>query len=519
VKLLHVNWLSKRPGVLTVIIFLAVLSVYVSLRTMNYYWDGIGISYDIEHADAKSLSLFHQNHLLYGPLGEAAWRAAVRIVPGARSLDTLQVLNAIFGAAAVAVFFRALLSTFRSTYVALCLALGLAFSATWWKFSTDADSYIPSAFFVIVALFAALPGKRARPVMLGCIHAFGMLLHQLAALFAPVLILALWHQQAKQTRPRRVAGIARYAFTAAAITISFYSAAFAAISPTFSFPEVLRWVTSYSNDVSFSFTLGKNLVTSVAGNMKLFLGGRLPLIWTVWNPRTALTAAALIGLTAVLLMRLRTSDTLKIDDPASYAARAGLVRMSILWVGIYCAFLLVWLPHNTFYRLFYLPALLLLAGTFLASTPERRFRLACAVAVMFLWNLGFHIYPYAQAQSNGALQMARTMQNIWPAGTFVYWDVHAADNRTIQYFNTSVRWKELWDRAWISDIQQTVDQANAQRKSLWFDLRALERFAATDPEFQAWLAGRCRLGPRQEFNNSDHKTAFVELACQSSAAD
>jgi len=32
---------------------------------------------------------------------------------------------------------------------------------------------------------------------------------------------------------------------------------------------------------------------------------------------------------------------------------ARTTMMTLVWIGIYAAFLLVWLPHNTFYRLFY----------------------------------------------------------------------------------------------------------------------------------------------------------------------
>ena len=250
--------------------------MYLVLPTKNYYWDGIGLSYNVEHAESRPL--LHQNHLLYGPLAHIAWQANRALFPRVRALDLLQVINALFGAATVAAFYRALLDIFDSSYLAACLSLALAFSATWWKFSTDVDSYIPSIFFLVLGLLLVSPRRNTKPIIVGCVHACGMLLHQLAALFAPVLILALWQQKANQTLLRKVAAIAQYAITASVIAVAMYSAAFVAHFGTFHLPSLLRWVTSHSQDVSFSFAIGENLVTSVVGHLKLVLGGRLPLI-------------------------------------------------------------------------------------------------------------------------------------------------------------------------------------------------------------------------------------------------
>jgi len=150
-------------------------------------------------------------------------------------------------------------------------------------------------------------------------------------------------------------------------------------------------------------------------------------------------------------------------------------------------------------------------GALLAGTQQRQYRLALGVAVLFFWNLGFHIYPYAQRQSNGALKIAEALQKIWPAGAVVYWNVHASDNRTIQYFNPDVQWKPLWDHAVISEVQQTLEVAYPIGKSVWFDINAIRQFAQNDPEFRTWLVTKCRLGASHEFVNGNHSTGFVEL--------
>jgi hypothetical protein len=481
--------------------------MYVSLRTVNYYWDGIGISRAIENAD--SMPLLHQNHLLYAPMGHAAWSVASGVLPDVRALDVLQILSAVLGAAAVAMFYLALLARFRSRYIAACLSLAMAFSATWWKFSTDANSYVPSTFFVVVALWLTSPGRVPRPFLLGCVHAFGMLLHQLAALFMPALLIALWYQQSGQPARRRLACMLGYSSVAAVITISVYAAAFAAERGTLDVAALMQWVASYSEfHVSLSPDIGQNIATSIGGNMKLVMGGRLPLVRAVWNPFLMLTSAIAIALSVALLFALRRGGKLGLR-----ILYPDIARMSLVWIGVYLAFLLFWLPQNTFYRMFYLPGLLMLLGSFGAvpGTAQRQYRLALAVGVLFFWNLGFHIYPYAQPAANGTLQIAQAMQSVWPAGTVVYWDVYTADNRTIQYFNPQVKWRPLWGRAWVGDVQETMDAAYGGGQSLWFDLGALESYGARDAEFRNWLAANTRLGPKHEFTNGDHTTGFVQV--------
>src|SRR5919204_36925 len=72
--------LSSRLVPLSLILFSGVLLTYLSLRTVNYYWDGISIAYDIEHPDGSRL--LHPNHLLYGALGYAVWSETNKFFPG-----------------------------------------------------------------------------------------------------------------------------------------------------------------------------------------------------------------------------------------------------------------------------------------------------------------------------------------------------------------------------------------------------------------------------------------------------
>jgi hypothetical protein len=179
-----------------------------------------------------------------------------------------------------------------------------------------------------------------------------------------------------------------------------------------------------------------------------------------------------------------------------------------VWCGVYIAFLVAWLPHNTFYRIFYLPALVLFVAGFAAEGRTKHNRLALGVAALFLLNFGFHIYPQSQPGTNPGVVIADQMRGVWKPGDVVYWDVYAADNRTIRYFSPEVVWKELWGRAWVVLLEDSFGHF----KGLWIDSVALAKFRQQDPEFEAWLRDNVRIEESYEFPVGDHVVGFAKLA-------
>ena len=179
-----------------------------------------------------------------------------------------------------------------------------------------------------------------------------------------------------------------------------------------------------------------------------------------------------------------------------------------VWWGVYVLFLLVWLPQNTFYRLFYLPAMFLMTAGFVNGPKTASNRLALVVAALFLSNFGFYIYPQSRPGTNPSVAIAQEMRGVWMPGDVVYWNVYAADNRTIRYFSPQVEWKELWGRAYISLLEDSF----ARSKGLWFDSVALADYRQRDPEFAAWLNDHIRIEESYEFPVGDHVVGFAKLA-------
>ena len=492
------------------LVFSITLIVYLSLPTRIYYGDGIGFADDIESARSDPSLLFQANHLIYDSVGYVAWKAVQVIHPNVRALSALQIMDSFFGAASAALLCYILYSLFESFYIAVWLSFGFAFSATWWRFSTDADSYTASTFYLIASLLFLLPSKKSRPTVVALAHTAAMLLHQLSLLFYPACVIGLWYQTRNYPLKTRIAAVARYTVLAGFMTIAAYVFAFHFTHGTLDPGKMVNWISSHSYNSEFSFEIGRNLFTSVAGNVKLFMGGRMRFIQETWGLFIALTAVAAIGFFVILIWRLRQSGMPQLRWPN--LKFIPIVRICVVWIAVYVVFLVVWLPQNTFYRLFYLPALVLLAGTFIASSrTQSRSILALTVGFLFCVNLGSSIYPAAQPALNHTEQFAKSMQAIWTPGTTVYGNVYADENLTIKYFNPQVTWKKLWNRAPIEDLDPTLVQVKASGKAMWFDLAALEKLSSEDPSFSDWLKANCRLGDRHQFMNANDLVGFVQL--------
>jgi hypothetical protein len=506
----HLKNANRRVRSRVLLVFVITLVVYLSLPTRIYYGDGIGFADNIESARGDPSLLFHANHLIYESVGYVAWKAVQIIYPAVRALSVLQILDSFFGAASAALLCYILFELFQSRYIAVWLSFGFAFSATWWRYSTDADSYTASTFFLIVSLLFLLPSKKSKPTVLALAHTSAMLLHQLALFFYPACVIGLWYQTRHDPLHKRLATIAQYTILAGFMTIAAYAFAFHFDHGTLDPGKMVSWTSSHSYNSAFSFEVGRNLFTSAAGNVKLFMGGRMRFIQETWGLFIACTAIAAIAFFAALIWRLRQTGVPPLRWPKIQFT--SISRICVVWIAVYAVFLVFWLPQNTFYRLFYLPALVLLAGTIIASSRTKSHSvLALAVGFLFCVNLSSAIYPAAQPELNHTEQFARSMQAVWTPGTTVYGNVYADENLTIKYFNPQVTWKKLWNRAPIEDLDPTLHQVRESGTAMWFDLAALEKLSSEDPAFNEWLKANCRLGEKHQFMNANDLVGFVQL--------
>src|SRR6185436_4991099 len=223
----------------------------------------------------------------------------------------------------------------------------------------------------------------------------------LAIVMWPVLALGIYVQDGELSIKRRTLNAAYFSVVAAVLIIAAYAILFYLASAEFSVHRLLSWTASYSPDADTQFNLWSNLRYSLRGLVRLFLGGRFNLLKDRANPFVIFLFAALVATFVYVIFNVvRTLAILilvgRVPKLRLETRQKTVLLLALLWTFLYVVFLFFWLPQNTFYRLFYLPALILLFGLLLAAKPHRISRtLAAFVVALALANFLFLIYPFS----------------------------------------------------------------------------------------------------------------------------
>jgi hypothetical protein len=461
--------------------------LYLLLPTKQFYWDGVSFALDIEQAHGNLSSLLRPNHLIYNLAGYFFYELFGEKV---RALFLLQALNSILGGACILLVYHILKSITGSHYHSAGLALVMAFSATWWKFATDANAYIPSIFFLLVGFSLLLPTEKPRPLYVGVIHAFALLFHQLAVFFYPVAWVCLRRQKQKWS------GLLQYSVVSFLLVAGSYISAYRHISNAGGFRQ---WITTHSADSSFTFSIYRNMAVSAGSNFKLFFGGKISDLRLDF-----VTVLGIIGLVfaIVWLFRLRAEIKRGIWDFGGRLTKQHFYEIGplMLWILSYLIFLLFWIPKNTFYRLFYLPAIFFWIGMWGRPWKEKFSPVFIpAVLVLFCWNFAFFIYPNARTENNEILTFALQHRVDWPRGATILFGEFHSDLWTIRYFNPQVSWVGK---------DNILQAAGSQiHLPLWLEGTAYDRLKQ-QPEGERWLTAHIDISRSLIYHSRKHTIRF-----------
>lgn len=503
---------------LTLVIFFAVLLLNLLLLTKNYYWDGIFFAQTIEDAPRLNASLIHPNHLLDQVMQFMIYRGIRLLGFHPRMLTVLQLSSCVFSAAAAGVFFRIALRSFTSVYVSVVLTALLAFSATWWRFSTDADTYVLAVLLLLVCFYLVLPDHDPRPFTLAIVHALALLAHQLSVFFFPVATVGIVLQSKSSGSKNAI----KYVALVAALTLGAYCLAFYLVTGTFSLARFVAWTTSFSPEHGFTFNVFANLVYTLRSQGRVFFGGRLSFIREFWEA-VVLSLVALAALTVLVfgIATFRHPSEVKNAVVSSLAGPHKFRPLTILcaiWIATYFTFLFFFIPQNTFYRLFYLAPVILLAGTFLTAAMSapghvRRYRAALFAAAMFCSNLAFSQYPYTQTRANPPLELALKLSQIWAPGTVVYFAQANSDAGLVRYFNPGT----VWVQAKPENLIQDVPAMAGRSRAAWLETTMVDALAETS-EGKAWLEVHAMHRTDCELVNRKYRIQFWQLKPESFAS-
>jgi hypothetical protein len=495
----------RRPQLILLAFAALVAAVYLALPTRSYYWDGIGFALGIEHPEWFGTSLIEPNHLLYIPFGRALYVMAQQTGLGIRSMTALQAANGISAACCVFVLGSAVLDWTGSIFMSLLSSALLAFSATWWKFSTDADAYVMAALFLMLAFRFILPWQPLRPLSVAALHSAAMLFHELSFLFCPAAILGLWMQA--QGRLRQWLAVSTYICAAFVMTMAPYVFS-ASRANIFSPRRFVEWLAYHTPDSHFSVDAA-NVAAVAEGHVKLLLGGR----WTLARRFQGVPTAVALALLALFIILIVRRPSLTPDDAApGWRETRAMLILSLAWISPFFVFLCFWLPGNTFYRLLYAPALmLLLAATAVQrgwlSTPARRRAIAIGVASVCAWNFSLLIWPESRTEANPVLLAAEELQPRLASGAMIYHATFPPDDWLVMYLNPQTRWMELTSFNPLS-VQHDVAEAAEQGRPVWLDGSALERLDQ-EPGGPAWL--NRHIVDRFELHRAGHDIRFAQV--------
>lgn len=489
--------MNPRLQITAWLLFIAIAVIYLSFPTRVYYWDGIAFAQAIEDVSSLNASLAHPNHLVYNFLGYLFYKLLRVFGANVRAVTALQILNSLLSTLCAWVLFSILKDTLRSLYFSFWLTVLFAFSATWWKFSTDANAYIPSVLFLLISFYLVLPGRKPRPLLTAFTFFLSMAFHQLAVFMLPVLALGIYLQDGPPTLTRRALNALYFSLAATVLIVAAYAWLFYLATGAFDLGGLLRWTASYSPDADTKFRFFSNFQYSLRGLVRLFFGGRVNLLRGLWNPAIAVLLVCLAAAILVFILNiLKNVKPLKLRLEMS---RKTMLLLSVLWAAVYVIFLFFWLPQNTFYRLFYLPALILLLGlTFIAvKDPHPGSRALAAFAIaMTLANFLFLIYPFSHTEKYPPLVFAFEMNREWPAGTVIYYAAENSDAGLIRYFNPGTRWQLL-----PSSPPEIITGS-----SVWLETTAIDQIAREDPR---WLQKHVR--KEKEVSDSAYRIRFVQV--------
>jgi hypothetical protein len=498
------------------------LALYLLLPTKNYFWDGVDFAQHIEDAPRLDSSLIHPNHLLYNVFGYLVYSGFQFVGFDVRAIEALQIASAIVSVLSAFVLFRILARTLNSTYLSVALTLLFALSATWWKYSTDADSYIPSVFFLLLAFWFLLPESKPRPLIVALLHSAAMMFHQMAVFFFPAAIVGILLQARKEPPRRRALLSLQYCLAAPLLTILVFYYSFYLQTDRLDFQTYFKWLTSLSPEPGHTFSVWGNLSYTLNGHVKLFTSGRLLFLKDSLDFVTIVLLAVLLALVVALVVQvIRHSGELKALFTTVLAGGEDFRPLRILclaWILPFLIFQYFFVPQHTFYRLFYLPAIILLIGTYLrqhemsGAGGRGRYGIALLVAAIALSNFVFYIRPLAQVRNYPPLEVALNLNGALAPGTVIYFASRNSDNSLVRYFNPSTTWVEINREIKPEDLERIP-----QGVPVWLETSLVDLYRST-PEGAKWLELHTLRRPEYEFVNDKYRLQFHQLKTESLAA-
>jgi len=338
--------------------------IYLFTPTKMYYWDGVVFAYLCEHGTPHEL--FHPHHLIYNIVLDIAYEFVRMHFPNLRALPFLIWVSSIFGALTIYFSHMVFRTIFNREGLAVATTSFMGFAYSFWHFSTDANTYIISAFFPVLIAYLLLsmneaPNPKARMTWAAMLFAIGMLFHQVVVFF--YLVYAFWMLIFQfKDKKKRFSPLLRILliFLPALITGFVYFAVGYIFYQYKTFDEFWNWITAYGRQSRWWYgsehTGVRSFMNAIGlAHIKLFFYlDYIRFYLFKLRPSDSFDIIkkilAVISLITVLLVLIRGIIYLV----SAIGRRRFYAALLLLWITPYFVFFIFFTPMYEFYRLYYL---------------------------------------------------------------------------------------------------------------------------------------------------------------------
>lgn len=321
------------------------LLIYLSHIPINYTYDGMVFAARIEREHAPLWIYFHPHHLLYTFLGRLIFLWGKANGASWDGLVALQFFNILTGVSGILLTFHLLVRETNDRLMASLTTAGLAFTFSYWYFSTSPGVRIFATVTPLLAWYLLTYLKDTRPAwggLVGLAHALAVTGHQTNLLLIPAFLGGIWCLDRMTSGEK---GRASFYYLAALTTgvLAAYGFVGRYIYIRKTYSEWVWWVFSYFHVPQWGGHLQEaGFEQGKFAMMRAFLTKSLPYktlssadSFTFETART-LFQYALLALLVVLLVRLQFY----------WKNHRQALWVSFFWLLAFVPFFIWWEPWN-----------------------------------------------------------------------------------------------------------------------------------------------------------------------------
>lgn len=392
----------------------AAVNLLLLVRVHNEAEDSIGYLTNIR--SGASDQIFNPYHLIHSWLGWFAFRIGALAGYDGEPLVPVQVMNAVIGAAGIALLWLLLREASHGRLAAVTATGIVALSYGYWSYSLGADVYALSAALLIAAFFAGYraalePSTRAFAVF-GLLTGLAVLGHNTNVLFCLTGAAAILIATREARTMRRFAAV--YAGAIAVAVVPVYLVALAVAGATTP-SEANDWLTAYAQSGTWGNVDAQSVPKAAVGAGRALIGGHFAFALAdvrdladrasgdqslreeayLSRDYPKPLAVALLGLVAIAGVSMATLALRWLGRPALDGRARTLAALSIAWLVPYAVFVTWWEPVNPeFWIAVWVPAGILLALPLSdAVGTSAKVAVAALLSALLIVNLAGSIMP------------------------------------------------------------------------------------------------------------------------------